>query len=352
MLILRPLISRIYGSIVEMRPWFLLLVLICYLAISWTLFFLAGEDALVESPITFVYFASTVASTVGFGDLSPVTNAGRLIAVFWLYPCSLLIYSLVLAKITSIIIERIGRMAKGLGDYSNVKGASVIVGYHEDRTKRMVEDMIAGQDGDRDIILVAVKENVIVPDGVRFVRTERLDALDSLRRAGVENAEKTLVYADTDGETFNACLAVRELNPSVHVAAYFQDADTARRAAKHAGVETVVSNSAELLVRAAQDPGASKVLLALSSAAVDSTVYMATLREDGLATERLSQMLARENATVLAVKTSRDRDVAPQFRPFPEFLEKGATIYYVAAARLSDLVWGKIEGAGVEAGHV
>ena len=332
--ILQLIISRLYQHILELKLWLLGSLICGYLFISWILFLLAGETGLTNNPITFIYFAATTASTVGYGDLSPETEAGRLVAAFWFFPGALLIFSAVLGRLTGILVEGVRRMADGNGNYERVQGATVIVGYHRDKTPLIVENLIAGKDGDDKIILLTISKNVELPEGVRLIRADRLDALQSLRRAAVPGAEKVLVYANSDAETFNACLAIRELNEDVHIAAYFEDRDTARRAGKLAGIEPVVSNSSEALVRAAQDPGSGQILRALSTAGIGATIYSAKVEAgDDASTMDLDQCLRQSNGTLIAVSQPDDEEFL--FRPFPNTVKSGGAIYYLASKRLT-----------------
>ncbi len=332
--ILQIFISRLYHHVLELKLW-LLMTLICgYLFISWVLFFLAGEADLTRNPITFIYFAATTASTVGYGDLSPQTAAGRLVSAFWFFPGALLIFSAVLGRLTGTLVEGVRRMADGNGNFERLQNATVIVGYHRDKTPVMVDNLIAGQDGDEKIVLLANDKDVDVRDGIRLVRADRLDALQSLRRAAVPGAQKVLVYAGTDAETFNTCLAIRELNKAVHVAAYFEDRDTARRAGDLANIEPVVSSAVEALVRAAQDPGAGQILMALSTAGFGATVFSATIEAaEPTETANLRQALSASDATLIAISQPDDSNFL--FRPFPGALKSGGVFYYLANQRLT-----------------
>lgn len=347
--ILQLIVARLYQHILELKLWLLGSLICAYLLISWVLFFLAGENGLTGSPLTFIYFAATTASTVGYGDLSPETEAGRMVAAFWFFPGALLIFSAVLGRLTGVLVEGVRRMADGNGNFERVENATVIVGYRRDRTPLMVENLIAGQDGDDKIILLADSKNVEVPEGVRLIRAERMDALQSLRRAAIPGAQKVLVYAGSDAETFNTCLAIRELNETVHVAAYFEDRDTARRAGKLAGIEPVVSNSCEALVRAAQDPGAGQILMALSTAGLGATIYSAVIETNDSPetdTTLLEKALSGADGTLIAVSQPDSSDFL--FRPFPKTLKSGGTIYYLASKRLTESqILAGLEGSNV-----
>lgn len=316
----------------ELKVWLLVLFFLVFFLISWGLFWLAGETDLTGNIVTFIYFAATTASTVGYGDFSPQTQAGRLVAAFWFFPGALLIFSAALGRLAGGMIERIRRMADGYGNYEKVKGATVIVGYQRDQTPLIVENLIAGQDGDDKIILLTKDAEPEIPDGIYLVRSDRLDALNSLRRAAIPYAEKALVHTGSDAETFNTCIAIRELNETLHVAAFFEDRDTARRAEKIARVETVVSNASEALVRAAQDPGAGQILMALAAANVGATIYSAKVGSE-VGTADLNAAITQCDATLIAISQPENPDYA--FRPFPERLSAQGTFYYLAAHRLS-----------------
>lgn len=333
--------SLMFRQLTELSGWVLVSMVAIYSIVSWILFYLAGETGLVGNWIDFVYFAATTASTVGYGDISPATPAGRLIAALWFFPGALLIFTAVLSKLTSFLLERIRKMADGLGSYETISGATVIIGYHAERTSRMVRDLVAGEAAHGMIVLMARQKEARVPEGVRFVHGDRLDSHESLARAATEHAAKVLVYADSDAETFNICLAVREINPEVHVAAYFNDRSTALRAEKFAKVDTIVSTSTELLVRAAQDPGSGAVLMALSSATNKSTIYSATLSTgDNVSSRLLGDAIRKHGATFVAVGLD-DQD-GPKFAPFPDLLPAGTIVYYIAATRFETADWSRI----------
>ena len=279
--------------------------------------------------VTYVYFAGTTASTVGYGDLYPQTEAGRLIAAFWFFPGALIVFSAILGRLAGDIVERIRRMADGYGSFETLGGATVIVGYNPDYTPVMIKNLIAGKDGDDKIVLLTKSSEAYFPDGIKLVKSDRLDALASLRRAAIVHAEKVMVYAGSDAETFNTCLAIRELNEDLHIAAYFEDRDTARRAAKIAGLEAIVSNASEALVRAAQDPGAGRVLMALSEARVGATIYSVRPQEQLSVADMRSALYAQDATLVAVAQPGQDGFT---FAPFPEHVQAGGAFYYICNA--------------------
>ncbi|WP_310620344.1 potassium channel family protein [Flexibacterium corallicola] len=328
---------------VQVRGWTLFALVLGYLVLSWFLFYISGEQALTSNLIDYLYFAATTASTVGYGDMSPVTTNGKLVAAIWFFPGALLVFTAMLSKITSKIVQGVRLMVDGHGNFERVNAATVIIGYHPEKTEVMINDLLAGQASPGAIILLANRTGIPVPDGVRYVRAERLDTIATLKRAGVTNASKVLIYTDEDAQTFNICLAIRELNPDVHVAAYFDDRDTARRASHLAHIEAVVSRATESLVRAAQDPGSSRVLMALSSATLNSTIYSKKIEgSNAVPLPAIELALNKLDTTLLAVSKAETSDIC--FRPFPEEMPHGSVLYYVAEKRINSKLWENIMG--------
>ncbi|WP_182809359.1 ion channel [Oceanospirillum sediminis] len=69
--------------------------------ICWTGLSLAGEEVLTDF-VNFIYFCSVVGSTVGFGDLSPSGDAGKLFLTFYMIPATIILYAAGLTKIAWI----------------------------------------------------------------------------------------------------------------------------------------------------------------------------------------------------------------------------------------------------------
>lgn len=317
--------------------WTLLAILIGLHALStWGLMLLAGEEKL-QAPATFFYWYATTAYTVGYGDLSPQSDAGRLITALWVFPGAIAAFTTVVAKVLAAIgdVWRVRRAGKG--DYSRMTDALVLIGYHPARTPKMIAELCADLSPDQTLVLLTRQTLTDLDSRIRYVQTESLTSTAALTRAGVPGASRVLVFTDSDADTLAATLAAVSLTgSSAHVVCYFEDEDNARLLDQHCPeVEIVLSAGPEMVARACKDPGSSQVISALSSH-LDPGATLFSLSWPEGAPGRfgdLARSLLDRSATLLAIQSASA--TMPTFNPSPDLsVQPGDRLYYVAADRL------------------
>src|SRR4028118_64266 len=83
---LKTLLLRLYHAITDLHWWVLALLVAVHMTATWLLMYFVGEEPEFERLPTFIYWYTTTASTVGYGDVAPKTDAGRLINALFVYP--------------------------------------------------------------------------------------------------------------------------------------------------------------------------------------------------------------------------------------------------------------------------
>lgn len=184
------------------------------------------------------YYTVVTASTVGYGDATPLTQEARVFAltVVVLGTSS---FAVALGSVLGPVIE--ARFARALGnmkttDYDLLEDHVVILGYG-DLTEPLLEEL-----GDETFVIVTADENVAARYRDRDVRVILGDPSedDPLKDAGIEEARAVVAATESDAEDAFAILTARELNPDARIVA----AATARRNAQklqRAGADTVLS---------------------------------------------------------------------------------------------------------------
>jgi len=327
---LSVLLRRLYLAASELHPGILVALLSLHMVTSYWALWLADEADL-KAPVAFVYWYATTASTVGYGDLSPKGDAGRLVAAFWVMPGAIALFTTAIARAFAGLSQRWRRRRMGLGDFSAMQGHVVLIGYDEARTPRMVAELAA--DGCCDVVLVATEDLPGDDPTFRYVRATSLVAVADLERAGIAAASRIVVYAATDAETLSATLAVVALNAAAHVVCFLRDADTARLLHVHCpAVEVVLTPTVELVVKALSDPGSSRLLAQLASHTdTGATLYAMGATSRGTFDEVASSL--RRHDAVLVASCAAD-DGLPCFDLDRRIVE-GDRLFYVAKERLA-----------------
>ena len=258
MVLIGELRRRIYQAVAELRWSSLGLLALLHALLSYVLLLLAGEAGLTTSPIDYIYYYVTTATTVGYGDLSPATASGRVVGALVVLPGSIAIFTGVLGKAIADLGALWRREMNGFGDFSDRQGHTIVVGWQGMRSRRLLDLLQADRPDETRIVLVAkTLERNPAADHADFVRVDSLSSLEGLARAGAAGAASILVRGQDDDETLAAALAAHGAAGHAHIVAHFEDEPTAKLLARQCpNVEALGSLSAELLVRSLRDPGA------------------------------------------------------------------------------------------------
>jgi voltage-gated potassium channel len=294
----------------------------------------AGE-ADILNPITFIYFYATTAYTIGYGDFSPTTDLGRLFAAIWIFPGALLVFSGLLAKLTQYFAVKWSKRMQGYGDYSNLEGATVIIGYNARQTNRMISEMHSGKTQVGDIIVVSDCDIPVQKFGFHFVRTENLSSVEDLKRSGVMKAARIVIYCQNDDVTFSAAMAAAALNGKAHLVVYLDDDNKAAILQAHTQAICVINQSAEIVVREMEDPGVSSVFTDLTSARTNVTIYSIPCPEiAGTITAQRAHMGFRKLGATFIGSKGED-DVLPTLNMGAMDPVNFRTLFYIASKRIS-----------------
>lgn len=333
---LARLFDRAFHAMADLH-WTLLFTLIgAHAVLTWLMLALAGEEKL-HGATTFFYWYATTAYTVGYGDLSPQTDAGRLITALWVFPGAIAAFTTIVAKVLAAIgdVWRVRRAGKG--DYSKMTASIVLIGYHPARTPKMIDELCADLSPDQTLVLLTRQTLTDLDARIRYVQSESLTSTAALIRAGVPQASRVLVFTDSDSDTLSATLAATALAAATaHIVCHFEDEDHARLIGQHCPeVEVILSSGPQLVARACKDPGASQVISALTSHLDEGATLFSLAWPDRQprAFGDLARALLDRGATLLAIQPGRD--TTPTFNPpTGRPVVAGDRLFYVAAARV------------------
>jgi len=333
----KTLLLKLYHAITDLKWWVLLVVLVAHMIGTWLLMHFVGEEPEFERLPTFIYWYATTASTIGYGDVTPKTDTGRLINALFVYPGAIAIFTSIVTKAIAQGADRVRRARIGMGDYRAVRHAIVLIGYDEQRTPRMVGELCADSEADQQIILLTRKEFENNDPRMRYVRARSLTSHADLQRAGVADADRVIIFAGSDNDTLAAALAVAEMNRRGHIVCYLEDEEIARLLTSHcSNVEVVMAPAVELVVRAVKDPGSSQLLSDLVSH-TDAGMTLFSMSWQGanpIGFRALAERLMGLGAVLVSYRGGGSAAQAGPFRFADGEVAPGDRLFYIASQRL------------------
>ena len=314
---------------------------------SYFAFLLSGEGGLTGSMVDYLYYWVVTSSTVGYGDLSPVTPAGKLIVAFYFIPFSLVMFTVIVAKAGDYITTKIRRYMMGHKSFSDLENHIVIVGYHTKRTKEIVELILADKKRERRTILIVTKENILHPfletDGVEYCNVESYSDAASLEKIAISKACKVIIDGLNDGDNFaHAVHFKNKVNDKCHITTYISDEDKATTLRELNGnIEVVTPKVAEQLVRTMQDNGTSMTFHQLLTSGYGQTVYVSDLKvgKVGEITVHVLEnyLRAKYSAKFLGYSTNDDSGSLKINPPLTEVVKSGSRIHYISDERINEI---------------
>ncbi len=219
-----------------------------------------GHNPAVRTVKDALWWGIVTLSTVGYGDLYPVTVGGRVVAGLTMaFGVGLL--GTFAGMWTSILIDLQARGANGLGSY-RMKRHVIVLGWNE-KARAAILEVHHDPRSDDDVVIVAeCDHNPMERERVAFVRGNPCRR-EALERAGAADAAAAIVLARdvndprSDYETAMAVTAVRAMAPDARVSAELVSPEN-REFLERAGCDAIidaVSVASALLVRGVKDAG-------------------------------------------------------------------------------------------------
>lgn len=336
---------------IQLRKWFhahlfelrfksLLLAIVLYAVISWGLLWLSGETDLTFPISQFIYFIVVTASTVGYGDLSPSTEAGRWVAILFVIPGGLMLFAALLGRLAAIGLDswRSGQLGKRKVSVDN---HILMLGWNGQRTIHLIRMLQHEETGRRPIVLCSRSdiENPL-PGEIAFVKVNSYTDGREMEKTNIETASCILIDNPEDDITLSAALYCANRNPDAHLLVYFKDEALSDLLHQHCpNSECIPAVGAEMLAKAAVDPGSSALHQELLSSTRGMTQYSVRYPQNSPETSveaLFSWMKVNYQATLIAVDVGNGIILNPDLN---QVIAPGNKLFYIADERIDNFTW-------------
>lgn len=314
-----------------------------YLSVSWSLLKVTGESELTASFTDFIYYLAVTASTVGYGDMSPQTVAGKWAVMLFIIPGGLTLFAALLGQFASVGVEywRSGLLGKRK---MNVEDHILLLGWNGQRTIHLIRMLQHEETGRRPIVLCSRSdiENPL-PGEIGFVKVTSYTDAQEMKNAQIEKASCILIDNPEDDITLSAALYCSNLNSNAHLLAYFKDEALSSLLHQHCpNSECIPGIDAEMLAKAAVDPGSSALHQELLSSTRGMTQYSTNYPVNGSETtiEPIFNMFKlKYQATLIGMDSGQGIELNPELaKP----VLAGTKLFYIADERIDDFDWNKV----------
>jgi len=188
-----------------------------------------------------IYMTIITVTTVGFGEVRPLSSAGRVFTmVLMLSGVGTILY--LLTTLTQLVVE--GKLRQIMGRRSlekairSLKDHYIVCGYG--RIGALVTEMIIG--ADREVVVIDNSEEAtrrLESEGIHYVLGSATED-ESLLAAGVERARGLIATVSSDADNVYIVLTAKDMRPDLFIIARATEPGSERKL-RHAGADKVVS---------------------------------------------------------------------------------------------------------------
>src|SRR6516165_9774949 len=197
-------------------------------------------------PLTFLdclYFAAVSLSTTGYGDITPYTEAARLVNTVIFTPLRIAFLAVLVGTTLEVLSERSRQAWKIQRWRSKVRNHTIVIGYGT-KGKTAVAARLGDEAAQGEIVVVDTDRTALEHAATAGLVTVHGDATrsDVLRLARAQHASSIIVATNRDDTAVLVTLTARELSPKAKIVASIREAENSHLL-QQSGADSVVVSS-------------------------------------------------------------------------------------------------------------
>jgi len=185
-----------------------------------------GGNPNIKTLFDAVYYVIITATTVGYGDITPITGLGKLLAMI-LGILGLFLFSLITATVSTSFFQYVNMLKSGMLSFREMKNHIVICGWNE-TGEIIVEELkkYYTNKGERLKPIVVVTEQELEPRQEFYYKKGDFVSEEVLKNAGIEQVDIVIILAEKgvnltedsiDARSILAAMLIRDLNPKANI---------------------------------------------------------------------------------------------------------------------------------------
>ncbi|MDM8545679.1 potassium channel protein [Candidatus Venteria ishoeyi] len=250
------------------------------------------------------YFLVTTATTVGYGDISPKSDVGKLLVTIYMV-IGIALLGLFLGKITDLMVDISSKRKKGLIKMKT-RVDLIIAGYPGDEKVSNIITELRNDERYKKATIVCVNRlieekspwmNALDVDYVHGVASD----ISILEAAGIKNAKTVLILANDPGSiesddlNTSICAVISRINPTVRT--IIEKVRQDDMLFKIANADTIVDIApASVLAQEILDPGAIELQNAIFSTDTQGTQFNFTYEGEEIRWSDLALSILKRDA--------------------------------------------------------
>lgn len=286
------------------------MLVVLILALAWLMLWLA-RDGLKDNGghplgvLDVLYFSVVTVTTLGYGDIVPVSPAARAIITFGITPLRIIVWILLLTTAYEFVLRRSIERLEMKNLHRSLNGHVVICGFGV-KGRSAVKELLERGTLPGQIIVIDQTQSALEEAnrlGVNFLLGNAASE-QTLRDAAIEKAGHAIVVPNNDEACVLICLTIRELAPKVKIRAAARE-DENVKLIRRSGADTVIAPSVSggrLLASATSSPWSTDVMEELFEHGRGADMYDMKI-DDGHIGRTPGEIGAKEGFLVLAVRT-------------------------------------------------
>ncbi len=229
-------------------------------------------------------------STIGYGDIYPKSDAGRLTVVINIIIIGLSVFTVFMGMVVDLVTDQILKGKLGMRKV-HTKGHVLLVHFPSAGRVRQLIDELSNDPNHREREIVVITDQIeslpFSVENVRFVSGSPL-AVDTYRQANIGEAKMAMVLAtsyndpNSDAVVASVTSVLDKLNPDLHIVAECLD-ERHRMLFHSVRCDAIVPGlriAGNLLVQEIHDPGITQMIDVITSNMKGETLFSTRVPED------------------------------------------------------------------------